>query len=79
MHWHQKAINEVIAELGASLQGFATADVERLLLQYGANELIEKKRKSLLLICFCSLTSLFYMLLMLMSHRCIQVINFLMH
>jgi Ca2+-transporting ATPase len=47
MSWHQKEINEVVDELGVSLQGLTTTDVERLLLQYGPNELIEKKKKTL--------------------------------
>jgi Ca2+-transporting ATPase len=46
MHWHQKEIKDIIAELGASLQGLSKADAERLLLQHGPNELIEKKKKS---------------------------------
>ena len=47
MSWHQKESKDVLAELGASLQGLATAEAERLLLQHGPNELIEKKKKTL--------------------------------
>jgi Ca2+-transporting ATPase len=46
MHWHQKEIKDIIAELGTALQGLSTADAERLLLQHGPNELIEKKKKT---------------------------------
>jgi Ca2+-transporting ATPase len=46
MQWHQKETNEVIKELGSSLQGLAPAEAEKRLGEYGPNELIEKKRKT---------------------------------
>ena len=47
MHWHQKNIEEVIEELGSSLQGISAANAQKLLLEHGPNELTEKKRKTL--------------------------------
>ena len=46
MHWHQKNIEEVIEELGSSLQGISVANAQKLLLEHGPNELTEKKRKT---------------------------------
>lgn len=46
VHWHQKKIEEVIGELGATLQGLSTEDARNRLLKYGPNELTEKKQKS---------------------------------
>lgn len=46
MHWHQKKIEEVIGELGVTLQGLSTEDARNRLLKYGPNELSEKKKKS---------------------------------
>ena len=45
MHWHQKNIEEVIEELGSSLQGISAANAQKLLLEHGPNELTEKKKK----------------------------------
>ena len=47
MHWHQKEIKDIIAELGASLQGLSTEEAARRLVEHGPNELIEKKKKTL--------------------------------
>src|SRR4030043_2430756 len=47
MHWHQKNIEEVIEELGSSLQGISEANAQNLLLEHGPNELTEKKKKTL--------------------------------
>ncbi len=47
MHWHQKKIEEVIEELGSSLQGLSSADADKLLLEHGPNELAEKKKRTL--------------------------------
>jgi P-type Ca2+ transporter type 2C len=47
MHWHQKNIEEVVQELGSSLQGISVANAQKLLLEHGPNELTEKKRKTL--------------------------------
>jgi P-type Ca2+ transporter type 2C len=49
MSWHQKNIEEVIAELGSSLQGITSANAQKLILEHGPNELIEKKKKTLLM------------------------------
>ncbi len=47
MHWHQRSIEEVIRELGSSLQGISAADWQKLFLEYGPNELAEKRKKTL--------------------------------
>ena len=47
MYWHQKNIEEVIKELGSSLQGISAADWQKLFLKYGPNELTEKRKKTL--------------------------------
>jgi Ca2+-transporting ATPase len=46
MLWHQKDINEVLDEMGSSLQGLSSAAARRRLDEYGPNELKEKKRKT---------------------------------
>lgn len=46
--WHQMDIDEISRDLEASLQGFTTAEADELLLKYGPNELIEKQKKTLL-------------------------------
>ncbi len=48
MRWHQKSIEEVIDELGSSVQGISMAIAKKLLLEHGPNELTEKKKKTLL-------------------------------
>jgi len=47
MRWHQKRIEEVIEELGSSLQGLSAEHAQKLLLEHGPNELTEKKKKTL--------------------------------
>ncbi|OGW54617.1 MAG: ATPase, partial [Nitrospirae bacterium RBG_19FT_COMBO_55_12] len=47
MRWHQKNIEEVIEELGSSLQGLSAAKAQELLLEHGPNELTEKKKRTL--------------------------------
>jgi Ca2+-transporting ATPase len=49
MHWHQKNSEDVIKELGSSLQGISATRAQELLLKHGPNELTEKKKKTLLL------------------------------
>jgi Ca2+-transporting ATPase len=46
MRWHQKNIEEVIEELGSSLQGLSQADAQKRFLEHGPNELTEKKKKT---------------------------------
>ncbi|OIP64499.1 MAG: ATPase [Nitrospirae bacterium CG_4_9_14_3_um_filter_53_35] len=46
MRWHQKNIEDVMAELGSSLQGISAAHAQKLLLEHGPNELTEKKKKT---------------------------------
>ena len=38
MRWHQENIEEVIKELGSSLQGISAAKAKELFLKYGPNE-----------------------------------------
>ena len=47
MSWHQKNIEEVIDELGSSIQGITTANAQKLLLEHGPNELTEKSKRTL--------------------------------
>ncbi|MDD2310052.1 MAG: cation-translocating P-type ATPase [Desulfuromonadaceae bacterium] len=47
LEWHQKETTEIFKELGASAQGYSAAEADELLLKYGPNELIEKKKKTL--------------------------------
>ncbi len=46
MRWHQKKTDEVVEELRASLHGLSQGDVQKRLLEYGPNELKEKKKKT---------------------------------
>jgi Ca2+-transporting ATPase len=43
--WHSQEINEVVTELSSSLQGISSAEARKRLLEYGPNELEEKKKK----------------------------------
>ncbi|MBE0503891.1 MAG: cation-translocating P-type ATPase [Desulfuromonadales bacterium] len=47
MHWHQKEIKEIIAELAVTPQGLTMEEAARRLLEHGPNELIETKKKTL--------------------------------
>jgi P-type Ca2+ transporter type 2C len=44
--WHQKNINEVFRELNSSASGLSSAEAEGRFKQYGSNELVEKKKKT---------------------------------
>jgi len=44
--WHQKQVEEVFTEVGSSAAGLSNEEANARLLKYGANELIEKKKKS---------------------------------
>jgi len=44
--WHQKQVEEVFTEVGSSAAGLSHEEANARLLKYGANELIEKKKKS---------------------------------
>ena len=46
MRWHQKTVADVIEELNSSLQGISSEEAQRRLLEYGPNELKEKKKKT---------------------------------
>ncbi len=46
MRWHQKESDEIINELGSSLQGLSSEDARKRLIEYGPNELKEKKKKT---------------------------------
>ncbi|MDD2365486.1 MAG: cation-translocating P-type ATPase [Desulfuromonadaceae bacterium] len=45
-NWHQKEIDEIWKELGSSIDGLSNEYAGSLLLRFGPNELIEKKKKS---------------------------------
>jgi Ca2+-transporting ATPase len=49
MRWHQKTVADVIEELNSSLQGISSEEARKRLLEYGPNELKEKKKKTLLM------------------------------
>lgn len=46
MLWHQKKTSEAIEDLGASLKGLSSGDIQKRLEEYGPNELKEKKGKT---------------------------------
>src|SRR4030066_488947 len=46
MRWHQKAFEDVIEELNTSLKGISSEEAQKRLLEYGPNELKEKKKKA---------------------------------
>jgi Ca2+-transporting ATPase len=45
MHWHQKTFEDVIEGLKTSLKGISSEEAQKRLLEYGPNELKEKKKK----------------------------------
>ncbi len=46
MRWHQKTFEDVIDELNTSLKGISSEEAQKRLLEYGPNELKEKKKKT---------------------------------
>jgi len=46
INWHQKPVDEVFREIGSAAEGMSHEEAKRRLLKYGPNELIEKKKKS---------------------------------
>ena len=46
MHWHQKDVKSVMADLASSAQGLSSEEALRRLQQYGPNALQEKKKKT---------------------------------
>jgi P-type Ca2+ transporter type 2C len=46
MNWYQKNTEEVIKELGSSSRGISSENAQKLLLEYGYNELTEKKKRT---------------------------------
>lgn len=46
MHWHQKETKDILDALRASLNGLSSQEARKRLLEYGPNELIEKKKKT---------------------------------
>jgi len=50
MRWHQKTVQDVIEELNTSLKGLSSEEAQKRLLEYGPNELKEKKKKTLLMV-----------------------------
>ena len=48
MHWQQKEATDVLRDLGSSPEGLSSLEAQRRLIQYGPNELEEKKKKTLL-------------------------------
>lgn len=49
MRWHQKTVQAVIEEMNTSLKGISSEDAQKRLLEYGPNELTEKKKKTALM------------------------------
>ncbi|MDP2209088.1 MAG: cation-translocating P-type ATPase [Bacteroidota bacterium] len=45
MLWHKKEISHVLEDLGTALNGVSSEEAKRRLVEYGYNELIEKKKK----------------------------------
>ncbi|MEC4685207.1 MAG: cation-translocating P-type ATPase [Nitrospirota bacterium] len=50
MDWHRKETGEVIEQLNSSLQGLSHEEARKRLLEYGPNELREKKKKTPLML-----------------------------
>ncbi len=46
MRWHQKTFEDVIEELNTSLKGISSEEAQKRLIEYGRNELKEKKKKT---------------------------------
>lgn len=46
MRWHKKEVDDVIKDLGSSLQGISSEEAQKRLGEYGLNELVEKKKKT---------------------------------
>jgi P-type Ca2+ transporter type 2C len=46
MNWHQKETKEIFDEFQSSSKGLSSEEVQRRLLEYGPNELKEKKKKT---------------------------------
>lgn len=46
MRWHKKEVDDVIKDLGSSLQGISSEEAQKRLEEYGPNELVEKKKKT---------------------------------
>ncbi len=46
MDWHRKETSEVVERLNSSLQGLSNEEARKRLVEYGPNELREKKKKS---------------------------------
>lgn len=49
MRWHQKRSEDIIDETGSSAAGLSAAEAAKRLQEYGPNELMEKKKKTLLM------------------------------
>ena len=49
MRWHQKTVEDVIEELNSSLKGISSEEARKRILEYGPNELKEKKKKTVLM------------------------------
>ncbi len=50
MRWHQKTVEDVFEELNSSLKGISSEEAEKRLLEYGPNELKEKKKRTIFMI-----------------------------
>lgn len=46
MHWHTEKISEIVETLNSSVHGLSKENAKRRLLEYGPNELKEKKKKT---------------------------------
>ena len=49
MHWHTEEISGIVETLNSSVHGLSRENAERRLLEYGPNELKEKKKKTALM------------------------------